>query len=142
MSSPNIPMRTLSRSGEAAGRRRARGPYTERSAAPEISRSGGEPTGPLGSFDVFSLIVNKMIGTGSMQLQGGFIPRYDVSGRKETSVSPRIRGASTACPFRTRQQLTPDVAVFSAPVSVFILTGSKNLTLGLFGVGYFSSLIR
>jgi len=67
-------MRTLSRSGEAAGRRRARGPYTERSAAPEISRSGGEPTGPLGSFDVFSLIVNKMIGTGSMQLQGGSSP--------------------------------------------------------------------
>ena len=66
MSSPVIHMQTLNRSGTAAGRRRVPGPYTERSSTPEVPRGAGEPTGPLGSFDVFSLIVNKMIGTGSM----------------------------------------------------------------------------
>ncbi|KAK4221863.1 high-affinity methionine permease [Podospora fimiseda] len=51
--------------------------------------------GALETFDVFSLIANKMIGTG----------------------------------------------IYSAPATVFLLTGNKSLTLGLFGVGFFYSLI-
>ncbi|KAK4167859.1 high-affinity methionine permease [Cladorrhinum sp. PSN259] len=50
--------------------------------------------GALGTFDVFSLIANKMIGTG----------------------------------------------IYSAPATVFLLTGSKSLTLGLFGIGFLYSL--
>lgn len=54
------------------------------------------PSGELGTFDVFALIVNKMIGTG----------------------------------------------IFSAPATVFLLTGRKDVTLGLFVVGWAYSLAR
>lgn len=47
-------------------------------------------------IDVFSLIVNKMIGTG----------------------------------------------IFTAPASIFLLTGQKSLTLGLWGIGLFYSMVR
>lgn len=50
----------------------------------------------LGSFDVFALIVNKMIGTG----------------------------------------------IYTAPTTVLILTGSKQLSLGLWAVGYFYTIMR
>jgi hypothetical protein len=50
----------------------------------------------LGAFDVFSLIVNKMIGTG----------------------------------------------IYTAPTTVYLMTGSKSLTLGLFGVGFLYCLTR
>ncbi|KAH7142073.1 amino acid permease-domain-containing protein [Dactylonectria macrodidyma] len=51
--------------------------------------------GALDAFDVFGLIVNKMIGTG----------------------------------------------IYSAPASVFLMTGDKKLTLGLFGIGFAYTLI-
>ncbi|KAH7129527.1 hypothetical protein B0J13DRAFT_588415 [Dactylonectria estremocensis] len=51
--------------------------------------------GALGAFDVFGLIVNKMIRTG----------------------------------------------IYSAPASVYLLTGDKKLTLGLFGIGFAYTLI-
>jgi hypothetical protein len=50
----------------------------------------------LGFFDVFSLIVNKMIGTG----------------------------------------------IYTSPTAVFLLTGNKSLTLGLFAVGFLYCLMR
>lgn len=50
----------------------------------------------LGTFDVFALIVNKMIGTG----------------------------------------------IYTAPTTVYLMTGSKSLTLGLFGVGFLYCLMR
>lgn len=50
----------------------------------------------LGFFDVFSLIVNKMIGTG----------------------------------------------IYTSPTAVFLLTGNKSLTLGLFAIGLFYCLVR
>lgn len=50
----------------------------------------------LGVFDVFSLIVNKMIGTG----------------------------------------------IYTSPTAVFLLTGNKSLTLGLFVVGFLYCLMR
>ncbi|KAI6749337.1 hypothetical protein HG530_015176 [Fusarium avenaceum] len=49
----------------------------------------------LGTFDVFALIVNKMIGTG----------------------------------------------IYTAPTTVYLMTGSKSLTLGLFGVGFLYCLM-
>ncbi|KAL2679321.1 hypothetical protein Neosp_010093 [[Neocosmospora] mangrovei] len=52
--------------------------------------------GPLRTFDVFALIVNKMVGTG----------------------------------------------IYTAPASVFLITGNKSLTLGLFGIGFLYSLVR
>jgi hypothetical protein len=52
--------------------------------------------GALGWFDVFSLIVNKMIGTG----------------------------------------------IFQAPATVFMLTGSKRVTLGLFACGWVYTILR
>jgi hypothetical protein len=58
-------------------------------------QSGWEK-GALRTFDIYSLIVNKMIGTG----------------------------------------------VYSSPATVFLLTGNKALTLGLFFVGFLYSLIR
>ncbi|KAK0741981.1 amino acid permease-domain-containing protein [Apiosordaria backusii] len=76
-------------------RRRAAGPFIESRVGTETCYSEERGTGPLGVFDVFSLIANKMIGTG----------------------------------------------IYTAPASVFLLTGSKQLTLGLFGVGFFHSLI-
>ena len=50
----------------------------------------------LGSFDVFSLIVNKMIGTG----------------------------------------------IYTSPAVVYRMTGSKSITLALFGVGFLYCLMR
>jgi hypothetical protein len=50
----------------------------------------------LGSFDVFALIVNKMIGTG----------------------------------------------IYTAPSTVLLYTGSKQLSLGLWGVGFFYTIMR
>lgn len=47
-------------------------------------------------FDVFSLIVNNLIGTG----------------------------------------------IFTAPASVYLLTGQKSLALGLWGIGFFYSVVR
>ncbi|KAK4175249.1 putative high-affinity methionine permease [Triangularia setosa] len=76
-------------------RRRAAGPFKKLHSDTETSYSEERGTGPLGVFDIFSLIANKMIGTG----------------------------------------------IYTAPASVFLLTGSKQLTLGLFGVGFFYSLI-
>lgn len=60
---------------------------------PEHDASG---RGPLRTFDVFALIVNKMVGTG----------------------------------------------IYTAPASVFLITGNKSLTLGLFGIGFLYSLVR
>ncbi len=56
----------------------------------------GWATAALETFDVFALIVNKIIGTG----------------------------------------------VYSSPATVFLLTGNKALTLGLFFVGFGYSLVR
>ena len=50
----------------------------------------------LGSFDVFALIVNKMIGTG----------------------------------------------IYTAPTTVLLLTGDKQLSLGLWGVGFVYTIMR
>ena len=50
----------------------------------------------LGSFDVFSLIVNKMIGTG----------------------------------------------IYTAPTTVLLLTGDKQLSLGLWAVGFVYTIMR
>lgn len=47
-------------------------------------------------FDVFSLIVNRVIGTG----------------------------------------------IFTTPASIYLLTGQKSLTLGMWGVGFFYSVVR
>ncbi|KAM7219404.1 Amino acid permease domain containing protein [Rhypophila decipiens] len=62
--------------------------------APETERSPLE-TGALETFDVFALIVNKMIGTG----------------------------------------------IYSAPATIFMLTGRKWLTLVLFFIGFFHSVL-
>lgn len=77
-------------------RRRAAGPFKNPRVNTETEISEERGTGPLGVFDIFAFIANKMIGTG----------------------------------------------IYTAPASVFLLTGRKNLTLGLFGVGFFYSLIR
>jgi hypothetical protein len=50
----------------------------------------------LGFFDVFSLIVNKMIGTG----------------------------------------------IYTSPTAVFLMTGNKSLTLGLYAIGFVYCLMR
>ncbi|KAK4663394.1 hypothetical protein QC763_0098100 [Podospora pseudopauciseta] len=76
-------------------RRRTAGPFKNPRVNTETSISEERGTGPLGVFDIFAFIANKMIGTG----------------------------------------------IYTAPASVFLLTGRKNLTLGLFGVGFFYSLI-
>ena len=52
--------------------------------------------GALSAFDIFALIVNKMVGTG----------------------------------------------IYTTPAAVFLLTGNKSLTLGLFAVGFVYSLVR
>lgn len=71
------------------------GPYRARRDAPDDEKDPLE-IGALQTFDVFALIVNKMIGTG----------------------------------------------IFSAPATVFMLTGRKWLTLMLFAIGFVYSLLR
>lgn len=61
----------------------------------EEPRGGWDVPG-LTWFDIFSLIVNKMIGTG----------------------------------------------IFTTPASIFLSTGQKNLTLGLWAIGFFYSMVR
>lgn len=69
--------------------------YEDATRMAEQPREGWEVPG-LTWFDVFSLIVNKMIGTG----------------------------------------------IFTTPASIFLLTGQKSLTLGLWGIGLFYSMVR
>ncbi|KAF4475783.1 alcohol oxidase [Fusarium agapanthi] len=69
------------------------GPFTARAPRDEEPFEAWEQG--LGFFDVFSLIVNKMIGTG----------------------------------------------IYTSPTAVFLLTGNKSLTLGLFAVGFFYCLM-
>lgn len=70
--------------------------FVEKAADAEVERENVYGKGPLRTFDVFSLIVNKMVGTG----------------------------------------------IYSAPSVVFLQTGNKSLTLGLYGVGFLYSLFR
>ncbi|KAM0552476.1 hypothetical protein ACHAPJ_008037 [Fusarium lateritium] len=63
--------------------------------APEDDESHEVWDQGLGAFDVFSLIVNKMIGTG----------------------------------------------IYTAPTTVYLITGKKSLTLGLFGIGFLYCLM-
>ncbi|KAF5963889.1 alcohol oxidase [Fusarium bulbicola] len=69
------------------------GPFTARAPRDEEPFEAWEQG--LGFFDIFSLIVNKMIGTG----------------------------------------------IYTSPTAVFLLTGNKSLTLGLFAVGFFYCLM-
>ncbi|KAM6530406.1 hypothetical protein FALCPG4_008533 [Fusarium falciforme] len=73
---------------------RQRQPY-KRQAGLDEPRHDVSGHGPLRTFDVFALIVNKMVGTG----------------------------------------------IYTAPASVFLMTGNKSLTLGLFGIGFLYSLV-
>lgn len=68
--------------------------YEDATRMAEQPREGWAVPG-LTWFDVFSLIVNKMIGTG----------------------------------------------IFTTPASIFLLTGQKSLTLGLWGIGLFYSMV-
>lgn len=70
------------------------GPFKPRPSPDDADPRSSWIKGALATFDVFALIVNKMIGTG----------------------------------------------VYSAPATVFLLTGSKDLTLGLFGIGFVYTL--
>lgn len=74
---------------------RQKQPY-KRQAGLDEPRHDVSGHGPLRTFDVFALIVNKMVGTG----------------------------------------------IYTAPASVFLMTGNKSLTLGLFGIGFLYSLVR
>jgi hypothetical protein len=64
--------------------------------SPPIVRNAPREATLLGPFDVFSLIVNKMIGTG----------------------------------------------IYTAPTTVLLLTGDKQLSLGLWGVGFVYTIMR
>ncbi|RSL66868.1 hypothetical protein CEP53_003196 [Fusarium sp. AF-6] len=75
-------------------RERNKKPY-KRQAVPDEPGHDVSGHGPLRTFDVFALIVNKMVGTG----------------------------------------------IYTAPASVFLITGNKSLTLGLFGIGFLYSLV-
>lgn len=70
------------------------GPFKARARQDETNQTPHEEG--LGSFDVFSLIVNKMIGTG----------------------------------------------IYTSPAVVYRMTGSKSITLALFGVGFLYCLMR
>jgi hypothetical protein len=63
---------------------------------PAPTRNAPSEATLLGSYDVFALIVNKMIGTG----------------------------------------------IYTAPSTVLLYTGSKRLSLGLWGVGFFYTIMR
>ena len=63
---------------------------------PQNERNAPREATLLGSFDVFALIVNKMIGTG----------------------------------------------IYTAPTTVFILTENKQLSLGLWAVGFVYTIMR
>jgi hypothetical protein len=63
---------------------------------PQNDRSAPREATLLGSLDVFSLIVNQMIGTG----------------------------------------------IYTAPTTVLLLTGDKQLSLGLWAVGFFYTIMR
>ncbi|KAK3369226.1 amino acid permease-domain-containing protein [Lasiosphaeria ovina] len=80
--------------GSAAAVAVGGGPYRPQEDPTEIERDPLE-TGALETFDVFALIVNKMIGTG----------------------------------------------IYSAPATIFMLTGRKWLTLVLFFIGFIHSLL-
>lgn len=69
--------------------------YEDRERIKPDAHVGWDAPG-LTSFDVFSLIVNKMVGTG----------------------------------------------IFSTPASIFLLTGNKGLSLGLWIIGFFYSVVR
>lgn len=71
------------------------GPWRRQDSLVE-ARHDIDGRGALGSFDVFALIVNKMVGTG----------------------------------------------IYTAPATVFLMTGNKNLTLVLFILGFAYSLMR
>ncbi|RSL49591.1 hypothetical protein CEP54_012362 [Fusarium duplospermum] len=83
----------ISRSPEGPPRRK-RQPYKRQAGLGE-PRLDVSKYGPLRTFDVFALIVNKMVGTG----------------------------------------------IYTAPASVFLMTGSKSLTLGLFVIGFVYSVV-
>lgn len=72
------------------------GPFKPRQSPDDADSTSNWIKGALETFDVFALIVNKMIGTG----------------------------------------------IYSAPATVFLLTGNKNLTLGLFSIGFVYTLAR
>jgi hypothetical protein len=61
-----------------------------------VQRNAPSEATPLEAFDVFALIVNKVIGTG----------------------------------------------IYTAPSTVLLLTGSKQLSLGLWAVGFFYTIMR
>ncbi|KAH7159768.1 hypothetical protein B0J13DRAFT_580965 [Dactylonectria estremocensis] len=71
------------------------GPFKPRPSPEDADPTNNWIRGALETFDVFALIVNKMIGTG----------------------------------------------IYSAPATVFLLTGNKSLTLGLFSIGFIYTLI-
>lgn len=83
-----------SRSSDDFEQPRHNGPFEPRALQPEDRTNPWEEG--LGTFDVFALIVNKMIGTG----------------------------------------------IYTAPTTVYLMTGSKSLTLGLFGIGFLYCLVR
>ncbi|KAF7556406.1 hypothetical protein G7Z17_g1479 [Cylindrodendrum hubeiense] len=70
-------------------------PFKPRPSPDDADPASNWAKGPLATFDVFALIVNKMIGTG----------------------------------------------IYSAPATVYVLTGNKSLTLGLFSIGFIYTLI-
>lgn len=80
----------------AAVRNQDSAPYKPRHSLEEPRRDQDDLNGPLRTFDVIALIVNKMVGTG----------------------------------------------IYTAPATVFLMTGNKALTLGLFFVGFLYSVVR
>ncbi|KAJ4207539.1 hypothetical protein NW759_013939 [Fusarium solani] len=79
----------------AAVRNQDSTPYKPKHNLEETRRDQDDLNGPLRTFDVIALIVNKMVGTG----------------------------------------------IYTAPATVFLMTGNKALTLGLFFVGFLYSVV-